>query len=254
MKSDEWKKHISNVVLFLLIAACVAMSLFSSDDLKAMLITPTARLFCPSAGAPVYESCFDEEFEQILDCIKFQDCISCPSNGICDSEGRLTCNDGFIQQTQLCVENKQILLSAKDALYNLDQHLQELHGKYICGEAESSLFPYVDLKFSLIQQYALTGSTYTNQHFNLHELELKMIQLIRERAFPDIHVTQDQASMTTSTYHLNSRNIEQSFFFSEKYRISYLCSFKLKIKENIIYLTLGTSLVLFVYLKVKSFL
>jgi len=132
--------------------ACGVMSVFSPDDLKAMLITPKVRLFCPSAGANVYdnESCLDDQFEPIPECVKFQDCISCPSNGICDSDGHLECNEGYIRQNILCEENQQILVSAKEALYNLDRHLQELHGKHICGEANSSLFSYIDLKFALI--------------------------------------------------------------------------------------------------------
>jgi hypothetical protein len=72
------------------------MSLFYFDDVKAIPFTPKPIIFCPSEGIQIYNNCFDENFEPILECIKFQDCIQCPINGICDGQGIIKCNEGYI--------------------------------------------------------------------------------------------------------------------------------------------------------------
>ena len=63
-------------------------------------------------------------------------CKTCPLNGHCDDNGKLTCNTGFIREgkTDECVENQIIRNQSLKILKNFERQLQEQLGEYQCGK------------------------------------------------------------------------------------------------------------------------
>ena len=63
-------------------------------------------------------------------------CKTCPRNGLCDDNGKLSCNTGFIRQAKSdeCVENQVIRNQSLKILRNFERQLQEQLGAYQCGK------------------------------------------------------------------------------------------------------------------------
>ena len=65
-----------------------------------------AILFCPSSGFA----------DDCIDCFQFKDCLSCPLYGLCDDQGKLVCEAGYLRDSERCIEDE---LVNKNALKTL---------------------------------------------------------------------------------------------------------------------------------------
>jgi len=68
---------------------------------------------------------FEEEHskDKKRKCLKFSNCMKCPSNGNCDDDGILTCSPSYIRRRDDCLENQKVVSSANKALYELQTFL-----------------------------------------------------------------------------------------------------------------------------------
>ena len=97
------------ISLFVLVAICSCISVFGLETIQEKVISIATResniVFCPSdkriLGDRFKYGCYDDQDEPIGEfdmCMKFKDCAECPENGICDNEGKMTCETGFIRE------------------------------------------------------------------------------------------------------------------------------------------------------------
>lgn len=90
-------------------------------------LQPPMVVFCP----PGFQKTVDCDTEE---CLKFNECIPCPPNGIVDAEGVLTCETGYKRLGNECVENEEIKMLARDVILHFRDSLQEKLGQAQCGE------------------------------------------------------------------------------------------------------------------------
>ena len=108
-------------------------------------------------------------------------CKTCPQNGHCDEDGKLTCNTGFVREakTDSCVENQRIRNQSLKILENFERQLKEQLGKYQCGKDEAFSVAGQDFMDYLNQE---SKDLYPDNERASNELIEKEFELLNERA------------------------------------------------------------------------
>ena len=86
----------------------------------------------------------DERKQSMQKCKKMRKCVTCPHWGSCDADGKMVCDTGFRREGNDCVENEELRQQGEKILNSFERQLQQLLGKYQCGQEETYQVSYLD--------------------------------------------------------------------------------------------------------------
>lgn len=171
------------------------------------------------------------------------ECTPCPEHGSCIN-GELTCQNGFLRQNDLCVENPWVINAANNHLRDLEKFLKLKRGAYECGNEENYKIEFGQIQQELRTKYGFDHEE-VKQRFSFPELMAKIVDLLNSESYPAIAWDPLEENLTPSS-------IQSVSVWSPVPSFTLRCYLYLSIKENLLLIIGSISVLSYLWYKIKS--